>query len=94
MKPPCARRFMRCSNRALGRLSGHSSPEHAISLGGNKRIVVDGALIDALNLPHGYWEAKDIHDDLDAEVQRKFAAGYPRDNILFQTPPKGDPVAE
>ena len=61
-------------------------PEHAISLGGNKRIVVDGALIDALNLPHGYWEAKDIHDDLDAEVQSKFAAGYPRDNILFQTP--------
>ena len=61
-------------------------PEHAISLGGNKRIVVDGALIDAFNLPHGYWEAKDIHDDLDAEVQHKFAAGYPRDNILFQTP--------
>ena len=61
-------------------------PEHALSLGDNKRIVVDGALIDAFNLPHGYWEAKDIHDDLDAEVQRKFAAGYPRDNILFQTP--------
>ena len=49
-------------------------------------FVVDGALIDAFNLPHGYWEAKDIHDDLDAEVQHKFAAGYPRDNILFQTP--------
>ena len=52
----------------------------------NKRIVVDGALIDNFQLPHGYWEAKDIHDDLPAEVLRKFAAGYPRDNILFQTP--------
>ena len=52
----------------------------------NKRIVVDGALIDSFQLPHGYWEAKDIHDDLPAEVLRKFTAGYPRDNILFQTP--------
>ena len=52
----------------------------------NKRIVVDGALIDNFQLPHGYWEAKDIHDDLPAEVLRKFTAGYPRDNILFQTP--------
>ena len=61
-------------------------PEHAISTRRNKRIVVDGALIDDFRLTHGYWEAKDIHDDLPAEVERKFAAGYPRDNILFQTP--------
>ena len=52
----------------------------------NKRIFVDGALIDDFQLPHGYWEAKDIHDNLPIEVQRKFEAGYPRDNILFQTP--------
>ncbi len=61
-------------------------PERAISTRRNKRIVVDGALIDDFRLTHGYWEAKDIHDDLPAEVERKFAAGYPRDNILFQTP--------
>ena len=52
----------------------------------NRRIVVDGALIDDFNLIHGYWEAKDIHDNLPIQVQRKFEAGYPRDNILFQTP--------
>ena len=52
----------------------------------NKRIVIDGALIDNFNLIHGYWEAKDIHDNLPIQVQRKFEAGYPRDNILFQTP--------
>ena len=52
----------------------------------NRRIVVDGALIDTFQLPHGYWEAKDIHDDLPTEVLRKFEKGYPRDNILFQTP--------
>ena len=52
----------------------------------NKRVVVDGALIDSFRLIHGYWEAKDIHDDLPAEIVRKFEKGYPRDNLLFQTP--------
>ncbi len=53
---------------------------------GNKRIIVDGALIDDFQLTHGIWEAKDIHDDLLTEARRKFEAGYPHDNILFQTP--------
>ena len=61
-------------------------PEHSIAVGRNRRIVVDGALIDSFQLPHGYWEAKDIHDDLPSEVRRKFESGYPRDNIIFQTP--------
>ena len=61
-------------------------PEHPMFLNQNKRIVVDGALIDDFRLPHGYWEAKDIHDDLPNEVQHKFESGYPTDNILFQTP--------
>ena len=61
-------------------------PEYGVSTGRGKRIVVDGALVDDFRLTHGYWEAKDIHDDLPAEVQRKFKAGYPTDNILFQTP--------
>ena len=61
-------------------------PEHSITVHRNRRIIVDGALIDDFQLPHGYWEAKDIHDNLPIQVQRKFAAGYPRDNILFQTP--------
>ena len=60
-------------------------PEYSINVERNKRIVVDGALIDDF-LTHGIWEAKDIHDDLEYEVQRKFDAGYPNDNILFQTP--------
>ncbi len=61
-------------------------PEHSVTVNRNRRIVVDGVLIDDFQLPHGYWEAKDIHDDLPAEVLRKFEKGYPRDNILFQTP--------
>ena len=35
-------------------------------------------------MARGYWEAKDTHDDLDTEIQRKFNRGYPRDNILFE----------
>jgi hypothetical protein len=47
---------------------------------------VDGALLDNFRLTHGFWEAKDIRDDLPKEARKKFALGYPRDNILFQTP--------
>ncbi len=61
-------------------------PEHSIALHNGKRIVVDGALIDDFTLVHGHWEAKDIGDDLEIAVKSKFQAGYPRDNILFQSP--------
>ncbi len=44
----------------------------------------DGAVKDSLRMARGYWEAKDSHDDLDAEIQAKFNRGYPRDNILFE----------
>ena len=46
--------------------------------------VPDGTVRDSLRMARGYWEAKDPHDDLDAEIQAKFSRGYPRDNILFE----------
>ncbi|MCJ7655391.1 MAG: N-6 DNA methylase [Dehalococcoidia bacterium] len=49
-------------------------------------IIVDGALVDSYNLTHGIWEAKDISDDLEKEAKKKFARGYPKYNILFQSP--------
>ena len=61
-------------------------PEHSMTVRQNRRIVVDGTLMDNFRLTHGYWEAKDEDDDLPSEVVRKLEAGYPRDNILFQTP--------
>ena len=47
-------------------------------------VVPDGTVKDSLRMARGYWEAKDTHDDLDAEIQRKLNRGYPRDNILFE----------
>ena len=44
----------------------------------------DGTVKDSLRMARGYWEAKDSHDDLDAEIQVKFNRGYPKDNILFE----------
>ena len=48
------------------------------------RVYPDGTVKDSLRMARGYWEAKDTHDDLDAEIQNKFNLGYPRDNIIFE----------
>ena len=47
-------------------------------------VVPDGTVKDTLRMARGYWEAKDSHDNLDHEIQRKFDSGYPRDNIVFE----------
>ena len=47
-------------------------------------VYPDGTVKDSLRMARGYWEAKDTHDDLDAEIQNKFNRGYPRDNIIFE----------
>ncbi len=54
--------------------------------GSRGAIAIDGAVLHELGLPFAYWEAKDIHDNLAKAVQQKREAGYPFDNILFQTP--------
>ena len=52
----------------------------------NTTIYVDGMLTDnVFGLPRGYWEAKDLHDNLATAVRQKFDVGYPQDNILFTT---------
>ncbi len=53
---------------------------------GQHPLRLDGVLVDAFNLRHGIWEAKDGDDDLEKEARAKFRLGYPADNILFQSP--------
>jgi predicted helicase len=48
------------------------------------KVYPDGTVLHALRVPHGYWEAKDTADDLDEEIRKKTAAGYPQDNIIYE----------
>jgi predicted helicase len=48
------------------------------------KVYPDGTLKDALRQDWGYWESKDEKDDLTAEIDSKFAKGYPSFNILFE----------
>ena len=51
----------------------------------NSRIRPDGTVRGALpNLDYGYWESKDIFDDIDKEIDKKIEIGYPTDNIIFE----------
>ena len=47
-------------------------------------IRPDGTVRDDSYLPRGYWEAKDTSDDLDAEIRKKIAKGYPTVNTIFE----------
>ena len=67
-----------------GRTQGlQFTPEHDIVTPQKNRIYLDGALLHALRVPFGYWEAKDADDDLDAEIAATTRRGYPRDNITY-----------
>ena len=49
-----------------------------------KTVTPDGTLKDSLRQDWGYWESKDEADNLDEEIEKKFAKGYPKENILFE----------
>ncbi len=51
---------------------------------GGSLVRPDGTVRDANSLPRGYWEAKDTKDDLETEINKKIARGYPLSNIIFE----------
>jgi len=59
-------------------------PEVTIRTKEGKNVTPDGTLKDMLRQDWGYWESKDEADILDDEIRKKFAKGYPKDNILFE----------
>ncbi len=59
-------------------------PKIAIKSTKGTNIIPDGALKNALRLDFGYWESKDIKDDIDREIQSKIDKGYPLTNTLFE----------
>lgn len=50
-------------------------PEYEYITATKDRRQVDGAVLHALRVPLGYWEAKDEEDDLDEEIALKFRRG-------------------
>ncbi len=60
--------------------------QYPLNRSGKRPIRTDGTLLDQFELRHGVWEAKDIQDNLAKAIKQKFKQGYPKDNILFQTP--------
>ena len=58
---------------------------HEESLKVKGRLIrPDGLFRDEFGHRMGFWEAKDLRDDLDAEARKKIDAGYPTENIVFE----------
>ncbi len=53
------------------------------------RKRIDGVLRDEFRIPRGYWEAKDTQDDLEVEIAKKIAVGYPLSNTIFEDTRQG-----
>ncbi|MBE0658101.1 MAG: N-6 DNA methylase, partial [Bryobacteraceae bacterium] len=58
--------------------------EHPTRALGGRLIRPDATLQDEYSIPRGHYEAKDSKDDLETEIRKKFAAGYPASNIIFE----------
>ena len=69
--------FQSLLQKCAGQFDWTLVPEHSMTGIQNRRIVVDGALMDNFRLTHGYWEAKDADDDLPSEVAHKFERAIP-----------------
>ena len=59
-------------------------PELDYKTPSGKIVYPDGTVKDALRLDWGYWESKDQYDNLEEEIDKKLAKGYPDSNILFE----------
>src|SRR5688572_14918502 len=49
--------------------------------GKSGQIQLDGEFRDDYYQPRGFWEGKDTKDNLEAEIQKKIAKGYPLKNM-------------
>jgi len=74
----------------------HSAFQHLLAAAGRRvgwtlipdltigPIRPEGTFRDDHYLEHGYWEAKDTRDNLQTEIQKQIARGYPRTNLIFE----------
>jgi predicted helicase len=49
-----------------------------------KKVYPDGTVKNLWGLDIGFWESKDLKDNIDVEIRQKIRKGYPLTNILFE----------
>ena len=59
-------------------------PEHPRKAFGGRIIRPDATLQDDYAIDRGFYEAKDVHDDLETEIRKKLQSGYPDSNTIFE----------
>jgi hypothetical protein len=59
-------------------------PEHPRKAFGGRIIRPDATLQDEYTIERGFYEAKDVHDDLEIEIRKKLQSGYPDSNTIFE----------
>ncbi len=73
----------------IGRRFGWTLIPQLSDTAAERSIRPDGTFRDDYYITHGYWEAKDTHDNLEAEIKRKIAKGYPLGNAIFEDTRQG-----
>jgi hypothetical protein len=72
--------FLNLLNETAHQVKWMLIPEQTIEGG----IRPDGVLRDGFDLKRGIWEAKGPQSDLDKEIAKKIATGYPLTNTIFE----------
>jgi predicted helicase len=59
-------------------------PELGVPGTKGRTVYPDATFRDEYYIHRGSWEAKDSHDNLEAEIKKKIATGYPLGNVIFE----------
>ena len=73
----------------VGRRFGWTLIPQLTDTAGGRSIRPDGTFRDDYYITRGYWEAKDTQDNLETEIKRKIAKGYPLGNTIFEDTRQG-----
>jgi hypothetical protein len=65
-------------------------PKYQIARAGKNPLRVDAAVLDAFNLPRGYWEAKDEKDDLGGGDEQEVRCRLPKVEYILPITDAGD----
>ena len=73
----------------VGRRFGWTLIPQLTDTAGGRSIRPDGTFRDDYYITRGHWEAKDTQDNLETEIKRKLAKGYPLGNTIFEDTRQG-----